>query len=238
MGDADSGTEAFPSATYRWERRFSPHVARAFEQDNPEFADAFLSELRSNWRDALARARRLVFLVVLLVALFILLAGAGISEVAFAGVKLAPSSIDAIAVGIPALIAFFFARYWELYALMDQYAGVHAEIYRQIHPTLGSLERVLHPPEPGHPSSFDAVVLGRGSSGPGAAALAVTSMINGLTILFAPMGVVVLYVLLLTLDFKVNPVLYAISALIAAFSLIRVIGLVRARAHTRTYKDH
>jgi hypothetical protein len=227
MGTHGGGEGWSSSAVDLKERHLAPHVAAAFGGEPTRFSEEFLRELRANWKEALSRSRRLVFLMVVLIGLFGLLAGADVSEISFAGTRLAPSAIDVIATAIPVIVAFSFTQYWELYAVADQYEDLHKEICVQLHPELGSLELALRPPETNHPGALWLLMLGR--SGPGEKVMALTSLTSLVVTFLGPFGVLIIMYTALILDFGADPVFFGISLALSAFFAARAIGFWRIR---------
>jgi hypothetical protein len=227
MGARDEDEGQSSSAVDVKERHLAPHVTAAFAGEPTQFSEEFLRELRVNWREALSRSRRLVFLMVVLIGLFGLLAGADVSEISFAGTKLAPSAIDVIAIAIPAITAFLFTQYWELYAVADQYEDLHKEICVQLHPELGPLELALRPPETNHPGVLWLLMLGR--SGPGEKVMALTSLTSLVVTFLGPFGVLIAMYTALILAFGADPIFFGISLAFSAFFVARAIGFWRIR---------
>jgi hypothetical protein len=200
------------------------YVAGAFGETQTDLSEGFLRELRTNWREVLARSRRLVFLVVMLTGLFTLLAGADVSEIGFTGIKLTPGAFDVIATAIPAVIAYLFAQYWELYVLADRYQEIHNEIYAQLSPGMEPLDQAMHPPDTNHFGSFELVMLKR--TGPGQTILAVTSIVNWLFTFLAPFVLIATLFFFLPRDFQVSPLAYAISLVVSVFFAIRAVSFM------------
>jgi hypothetical protein len=200
-------------------------VASSFARTPDQFSDEFLRELRSNWREALSRSRRSVLQVLFLGILFILLASADISEIAFVGVKLTPQAVDLIATGIPAVIAYLFSLYWEFSVLAERYEEVHDEIYKQLHPGAASLAVALHPPDANEAGSLMTVMLGK--KGRGGKMLGWTSIFYLLTTYLMPFIVIVGLYVLLILDFNPNCYVYGISFFLSGFFVVRTIGFMQ-----------
>jgi hypothetical protein len=201
------------------------HVSSAFGGKSTSFSEEFLRELRVNWREALGRSRRSLLQIILLSALFTLLAGANVSEIAFAGVKLTPGAVDLIATAIPAIVAFLFAQYWELTALVDRYEDIHSEMISQLHPSATPVAGALQPPETNHPGMFNLVLLGR--SGPGEALMFGTAYGTLITAFFLPFALIIVIYAYLVIDFGFNLIPFFISLAIAAFFVARAIGFWR-----------
>jgi hypothetical protein len=202
----------------------SQQVAKAFGGTAAAQADEFIRELRVNWREAKSRARRNGLLLALLCALFVLLIDAKVSEVAVAGVKLSPSSIEIIATALPAITAVVFTQYLELQIMISVYHHVHSEMCRQLFPTLGPLERALHPPDTNDPRLYSLMTLDRSERG--RKLMISTSNIGGLTGIFLPfLFVPAAYVALPALA-SPSPVFFVASLMLGLFFMTRAIGLI------------
>jgi hypothetical protein len=213
-------TSGYQEGTVAW------YVARAFGDEATPGSDEFLRELRTNWREALERARQVGVQLVLLFALFALLVDANVSEIAFAGVKLRAGAVELIATALPALIAYNFAKYWELYMLTGRYETLHVEICRQLHPALAPLDKALHPPETYDSDIYEIILLE--SEGGGKRGTQITNAIAQLVGFILPFVFVIgCYVALLELA-DPSELVFIASGLVAGFFLLRTVSFLLA----------
>jgi hypothetical protein len=211
------------NSSARCEATISEQVAKAFRGSPTAQSDDFLRELRVNWREASSRARRDGLLLVLLYALFVLLIDAKVSEVAIAGVRLSPGSIELIATALPAITAAVFTQHLELRLFTSVYYHLHYEMCRQLYPALDPLSQALHPPDTNDFGLYKLLTLERSTQGQ--RLMVSTGNIGGLTVIFLPFLFVPAAYIALPVFTTPNPVFLAVSLLLGTFFMIRATGL-------------
>lgn len=110
------------------------------------YAEDYVTEVKTNWREAEKSLTRSLFLITLTALLFELLLRRGVGEVSLGFVTV--TKVDVIERAIPVAIAYLYSVTALLAAELSMFETVYRHLIRYLWPSLynSNLERVLYPP--------------------------------------------------------------------------------------------
>jgi hypothetical protein len=125
---------------------FEDMVRRAFDDDNsPEYANSFLAEALTSWRDCEKSINRTTALLVLACAAAELILRGATSELSIAGVRV--TELGLLYYVLPVVIAYLYSSLMALAAESSMNEVAFRAVFRALHGRLAevSLERLLYP---------------------------------------------------------------------------------------------